>query len=112
MSRTSGVLSLSVFAATLTLTACHGGAPAPQAAAATPALSPAAACAQLAGTSIPATAIGLPTSGATINSAELIAADAADNENGEFCKVLGAIHPAMYTAPDINFEVNLPSNWN
>ena len=34
------------------------------------------------------------------------------NSNGEFCKVLGAIHPVDPTAPDIKFEVNLPTNWN
>ncbi len=112
MSRTSSALSLSALAVTLTLAACDGGSAPPAATAAAPTLSPADACAQLSGISIPATAIGLPTSGASITSAELIAEDAADNQNGEFCKVLGAIHPAMYTAPDINFEVNLPSNWN
>ncbi|MEY4641852.1 MAG: hypothetical protein RLZZ227_1846 [Pseudomonadota bacterium] len=70
------------------------------------------ACANLATLTIPATAIGLPTTGASIKSAEFIAANAQDNDNGEYCKVLGAIHPATYTAPDINFEVNLPTNWN
>lgn len=112
MSRTFSRLSL--LATALCLAACQdepATSPAPASAAA-PALSAAEACAQLGGMTLPATAIGLPTSGATITSAELIAANAADNENGEFCKVLGAIHPAMYTAPDINFEVNLPSDWN
>jgi feruloyl esterase len=75
-------------------------------------LSADAACARLEGLHIPAAEIGLPTSGATIVSAELVRANAADNDNGEFCKVLGAIHPVTYNAPDINFEVNLPSEWN
>lgn len=79
---------------------------------AAPTPSPAAACAQLAEMRIAADAIGLPTTGATITSAELVGADAEGNENGEFCKVLGAIHPFTYTAPDINFEVNLPASWN
>jgi pimeloyl-ACP methyl ester carboxylesterase len=70
------------------------------------------ACMQLQGIDIPAAAIGLPTGGASIKSTELVAADAADNANGEFCKVLGAIQPVSYNAPDINFEVNLPTNWN
>jgi len=75
-------------------------------------LSAAEACGRLRGLTIPAGAIGLPTSGATTGSAELVAAGARDNANGEFCKVLGAIHPVTYSAPDINFEVNLPTNWN
>ena len=78
------------------------------AAAQTPALS----CQSLTALKIPAASIGLPTGGATITSAELIAADAPRNNNGEFCKVLGAIHPVDPKAPDINFEVNLPGNWN
>ncbi|MEI7948980.1 MAG: tannase/feruloyl esterase family alpha/beta hydrolase [Gammaproteobacteria bacterium] len=69
-------------------------------------------CQKLAGFSVAATAIGEPSSGASITSAELVAADADKNNNGEYCKVLGAIHPADSTAPDINFEVNLPTEWN
>jgi len=75
-------------------------------------LSPTDACEALSGLKIPASAIGLRTSGATISSAELISAGARDNINGEFCKVIGNIHPVTYSAPDIEFEVNLPSNWN
>lgn len=75
-------------------------------------LSPSQACEQLSGATIPAEQIGLPTNGATITSTELVAANARDNANGEFCKVLGAIHPVSYNAWDINFEVNLPTNWN
>lgn len=73
---------------------------------------PATACERLEGLEISSHAIGLPTTGATVTSTELVAADARDNANGEFCKVLGAIHPVTYNAPDINFEVNLPTNWN
>ena len=83
--------------------------------AATPAaapMAPAVACQKLSGLTIAAGAIGEPTSGASVGSAELIAADAPKNINGEYCKVLGAIHPVDRSAPDINFEVNLPSNWN
>jgi len=86
-------------------------APADQTAAA-PAVDAAQACTALAGLKIAASDIGLPTTGATIVSVELVAAAAEGNANGEYCKVLGAIHPVDYTAPDINFEVNLPSSWN
>src|SRR5688572_10038892 len=50
-------------------------------------------CQQLAGMTFAADSIGLPTTGADVISAELIAADASNNTNGEYCKVLGAIHP-------------------
>src|ERR1700742_233785 len=64
-------------------------------------------CAGLAGASIPANAISLPTTGASVTSA-------ADTTtfNGVFCKVLGAIHPVDSQAPDILFQLNLPANWN
>jgi feruloyl esterase len=70
------------------------------------------ACTALAHLEIGADAISLPTRGATIASADLVGADAPQNPNGEFCKVLGAIHPVDPSAPDIKFEVNLPSEWN
>lgn len=38
--------------------------------------------------------------------------DAAGNDEGEYCKIFGAILPVDPSAPKINFEVNLPSNWN
>jgi len=75
-------------------------------------MTPASGCQGLAGLSVAATDIGEPTSGATVRSVELIAADAPGNLHGEYCKVLGAIHPVDRGAPDINFEVNLPSSWN
>jgi pimeloyl-ACP methyl ester carboxylesterase len=78
----------------------------------TAAATPAEACAGLAGLSIEPSAISLPTHGATIASATLIAADAPGNVDGAFCKVNGAILPDDPSAPNINFEVNLPSQWN
>jgi hypothetical protein len=76
------------------------------------AATPQEACAALANLAIEPGAISLPTHGATITSATLITAEAKDNPNGEFCKVLGAILPVDPAAPNINFEVNLPSQWN
>ncbi|MGT2491945.1 tannase/feruloyl esterase family alpha/beta hydrolase [Cupriavidus basilensis] len=58
--------------------------------------------------SIAAGDIGIATSGAIIQFAQLMSTAA----NGEYCKVLGAIRPVDVTAPDINFQVNLPSTWN
>lgn len=68
-------------------------------------------CTALPNSTVPATEIGLPTTGATITSAELVLATA-DNTNGEYCKVLGSIHPVDKSAPDIKFEADLPTGWN
>jgi len=73
---------------------------------------PAPACAAIAGTIIPAAQIGLPTTGANVTSAALVAANAAGNTNGEYCMIKGAIHPVDKTAPDIIFQLNIPTNWN
>jgi feruloyl esterase len=70
------------------------------------------ACAALQGLKISAARIGLPTSGAEVRSATLIAADAADNKLGEYCLVKGVIAPVDPSAPGIEFEVNLPTQWN
>jgi feruloyl esterase len=66
-------------------------------------------CDQLNGAAIPSSAIGLPTSGATVASATVIPAAA---PNGEYCRVLVAIHPVDPAAPDIRAQVNLPAAWN
>lgn len=91
------------------LGACSGDDDTPSGGAAA---SPQAACAQLAGSKIAASAIGLPTTGADVKSASLVLAGDAGNANGEYCKVLAAIHPVDASAPDINIEVNLPTTWN
>src|SRR5262245_48988602 len=66
-------------------------------------------CAALAERAIAASEIGLPTSGARIASATLVAATGAMPEH---CAVLGAIVPVDPNAPPINFQVNLPTQWN
>ncbi|HET9207232.1 MAG TPA: tannase/feruloyl esterase family alpha/beta hydrolase, partial [Burkholderiaceae bacterium] len=81
-------------------------------------------CAALGG-SIEAARIGLPSGGATIDSATLIAASPlAVAERGptpaatitpaapEYCKVIGRIGPVDRSAPPILFQVNLPVQWN
>ena len=72
----------------------------------------AAQCTALGALTIPASDVGKPTKGAVIESATLIAKAAPENRNGEFCKVIGLIKPMDQKAPDIQFEVNLPSEWN
>jgi feruloyl esterase len=65
------------------------------------------ACKSLKGLTVPAAAIGLPTTGAYVRSAKLV-----HDSRGEYCKVLGGIRPVDPAAQDIRFEVNLPTNWN
>src|SRR5438105_1273075 len=72
-------------------------------------------CADLANLKIAPSEIGLPTSGATISSAQIqtVPTDpAAPGATSEYCKVLGAILPVDPNAPPVNFEVNLPTQWN
>ena len=76
-------------------------------------------CGSLKGLAIPAASIGLPTTGATIAAADLIAA-ASETVAGEravlatpeYCRVTGSIAPIDVSAPPINFQVNLPASWN
>ncbi|HVH25273.1 MAG TPA: tannase/feruloyl esterase family alpha/beta hydrolase [Vicinamibacterales bacterium] len=69
-------------------------------------------CSALQNTVIPREAIGLPTGGAVVVAASLVSATEAGNANGEFCKVLGSIHPVDPLAPPIRFQINLPTTWN
>ena len=73
------------------------------------------ACADLVHLKIPASEIGLPNGGAVISSAALAAvpADPAKPDvTREYCKVLGAVQPVDAQAPPVNFQVNLPVQWN
>jgi pimeloyl-ACP methyl ester carboxylesterase len=72
----------------------------------------ASACAGLQGLSIPASAIGLPTSGALVQTAVAVRASDAGNANGDFCKVTGVVSPQHTGSPNLEFEVNLPLAWN
>ena len=76
-------------------------------------------CGSLKGLAIPAASIGLPTTGATIAAADLIAAapetvvgERAVLATPEYCRVTGGIAPVDPSAPPINFQVNLPASWN
>ena len=73
-------------------------------------------CAALANLTIASTEVGLPNGGVRIASAERAAVDADLGRPGgdtrEYCKVLGAILPVDPAAPPVNFEVNLPLQWN
>lgn len=69
-------------------------------------------CASLQGFSIPASAIGLPTSGAEVQAAAFVGASEKGNRDGDFCKVTGIVKPHHAGSPNLEFEVNLPAAWN
>jgi hypothetical protein len=77
-----------------------------------PAVAPVVACADLAGKSLPASMISLPTGGATVVSATAVAAGDAGNQLGDYCRVRGTIQPVDPASQLINFAVNLPEKWN
>ena len=66
-------------------------------------------CARLAGMRIQSEKISLPTTGAEVTA---VTFHPATDPNGEYCQVMGSIHPVDPTAPDIKFRVNLPTGWN
>lgn len=71
------------------------------------------ACEALVDLAVPASAIGLPTQGATVTSATLVAASGSDARVvPEHCLVQGAIAPMDPTAEAIQFRVALPTDWN
>jgi len=70
-------------------------------------------CAQLSGMAIPASAIGLPTTGGTVTSATVVAASGSGAAAlPEHCLVAGSISPVDPAAPDIRFNLALPTAWN
>ncbi len=77
-----------------------------------PPVAPRLACAELAGMSLPASAIGLPTQGATVTSATAVAAGEPGNAFGAYCRVRGTIVSVDPNAQSIQFALNLPEQWN
>ena len=78
-------------------------------------------CAALASTPLPASALGAPSSGATVTSATYVVAVAdALNPAGtaviqgtpDYCRVLVDVKPVDATAPLVKVQVNLPTSWN
>lgn len=71
------------------------------------------ACAGLKGLQIPAAAIGLPTRGALVTEAVVVAAAGTGAAAvPAYCRVLGEILPVNAAAPSIRLQVNLPAGWN
>ena len=96
----------------LGLTGCGGGTSGATSTPSTPAVA-AKSCADLNGMVVPSASIGLPTTGAMVTSATVIAAAGTGSAAvGEYCKVLASITPVDATAPSIKFQLNLPTTWN
>ena len=78
----------------------------PMAAAQTP-------CADLTGLAIPASVIGLPTTGGAVTGATVVpAAGTGAALVAEYCRVDARISPVDPAAPNILFRVALPTSWN
>lgn len=70
-------------------------------------------CQQMLGITIPASAIGLPTTGGTVTDATLVAAAGTGAAAlPEYCRVTATIAPVDPAAPNITFRVALPTVWN
>lgn len=122
--------ALGSVAVSVGLIGCGGGgsSPAEEPPVASDILTPTASCTAFVGQTIPASAIGVPSGVAVIRTATLQAPTTPTNQTftgpgpaggtrttlvtPEHCKVVGAIKPVDTSAPDINFQVNLPSKWN
>jgi feruloyl esterase len=104
------------------VTACGGGGdgdPGFVDTSALPLKSPTSSCATLAGKTIAASSIGLPSSGATITSAkvvpaapEIVGQTSVTHALPEYCEILASIKPVDPAAPPIQFQVNVPTQWN
>jgi pimeloyl-ACP methyl ester carboxylesterase len=101
------------------LTACAFADTAPSANASIPLLQPNVACSDLAGVTLSAAAIALPTGGARITAATLVAATpevvgptSVTHALPEHCQILGRIEPVDPAAPPILFQLNVPTRWN
>jgi hypothetical protein len=69
-------------------------------------------CASLAGSTLPAEAIALPTRGVQVDGASMVVARAPASPGGEFCRITGRIEGLDASTPDIRFDLNLPDRWN
>lgn len=93
-------LALALMGTTSALPAAHA-APAPGS------------CAALPGRTIPASVIGLPTTGGEVTAATPVAATGTGaTATGAYCRVDASLHPVDPGAPDIHLRAALPVRWN
>jgi hypothetical protein len=72
----------------------------------------ASACTGLAGRTIDASLIGLPSGGGRLTAAEISTLAAANGERATYCKVMATIAPVDPKSFPIEIEINLPTSWN
>lgn len=79
-------------------------------------IAPKADCASMKGRTIAAADIGLPTKGVTITDAKLNPGSGPTQTPNafvpEYCAISGVVAPVDPAAPDINFQVDIPTLWN
>jgi feruloyl esterase len=68
-------------------------------------------CAALAATTIPPSAISLPTRGGRVESASLVT-QVVSGKTVEYCSVRAALSPVDRSAPDIKLQIGMPVGWN
>lgn len=96
-----------LLAAVASLASCGGGSDS------SPSTAAPQSCEQLAGLAIPASAIALPTTGAAVTSATVVAASGTGAAVvPEHCLVSASISPVDPAAPKIMMKVALPTDWN
>ena len=106
-SRSAAIVAMVAF-----LSACGGSSDNPATTTPPPA-AVAPTCAQLNGMTIPQSAIALPTTGAVVTATSVVAASGTGaTAIGEYCLVSGNIMPVDSTAPNIEFQLGLPTTWN
>ncbi|KIG07530.1 tannase and feruloyl esterase [Caballeronia concitans] len=99
--------------AALALAACGGGHDDNSSSSTSTSTSTPMTCAQLAGMNVPASAIGLQTTGATVTAATTVAASGTGvSATPEYCQVDGTIAPVDQAAPKITFRIAMPTQWN
>ncbi|GAA2974668.1 tannase/feruloyl esterase family alpha/beta hydrolase [Streptomyces enissocaesilis] len=77
------------------------------------AVQPPADCGSLRGLRLPASVIGLPTTGGEVSEANTVApTGSGTSATGAYCRVEAVIHPVDPRAPDITLRVALPQQWN
>lgn len=70
-------------------------------------------CGDLRGLRLPASVIGLPTTGGEVSAANTITpTSSGTSATGTYCRVDAVLHPVDPQAPDITLRVALPQQWN
>ncbi len=102
------IVAASAFAFALALAGCNGGGSDGEPST----IEQKVACASLQGFTIPASAIGLPTTGAVVTGAAATTDKDPSGAARDYCLVTGNILPVDPSASPIRFQVNLPKIWN